>query len=310
MKVKLIARRVLLASAVAVALLAAAHFPYDVDAPEASQIGPESRQYYEQAYTAGDTTIQYGSAIKAKAADSPFIELVTEFVRTYGLQDKRVLEVGAGLGTLQDVVADYVGLDIAESARVNFHKPFVQGSATDLPFRDSQFDAILTCWTLEHVPNPEQALAEMRRVVRDGGYLYIAPAFDVPWWRSAGVDVLPTAELGAKEKILRATILPIQSSLPYIAAHRVPAHAMRYAGWRLSGTPTRLHYKRLVPNYERFLGSDSDAVNALDAFEIALWYESRGDQCLNCVSGLHQIVRVWGHPLVIRVRKSPTAAPE
>ena len=77
--------------------------------------------------------------------------------------------------------------------------------------------------------------------------------------------------------------------------------------WCLSSGLTRLHYHRLSPNYDHFLGSDSDAVNSLDLFEIAAWYQSRGDETLNFASDVRQIV--WGHPLIIRLHKRAGAEP-
>lgn len=206
---------------------------------------------------------------------------------------------------MQDVVEGYVGLDVAESARANFHKPFVRGSATEMPFADSQFDVIWSVYTLEHVPNPEKALSEMRRVVKDGGYIYLDPAWDVPWWRSRGYDLLPYSKLDGKGKLARALVIPVQRMRPYLYLHRIPAHAVRSAWRHLFGGPTRLHYKKLQPEYQRFLGPDSDAVNSLDFFEVSMWFQSRGDECLNCVSGIHQVLQTLGHTLIIKVHKAP-----
>ena len=217
-----IAIGVVLVSWTTIALLVLLHFPWNTDEPSVSKLLAPSRKYYEQAYTPGDTKIRYASADEKLPSQSPQFGPISEFVKRYGLQNKRVLEVGAGAGALQDIVEHYVGLDIAESARANFHKPFVQGSATDLPFANSQFDLIWTVWTLEHVPNPEMALSEMRRVVTDNGYLYIEPAWDVPAWRSRGYDLLPYSQLGLAGKIFRSWVIPIENSLPYIALYRIP----------------------------------------------------------------------------------------
>jgi SAM-dependent methyltransferase len=284
-------------------VLTLAHFPWSVDQADTSKLSDSSKLYWEQFYSSSSNKVNYIAAKRNLPAKPPQFGPVSEFVRQYGLQGKRVLEIGAGRGTLQDVVEQYVGLDIAESVRTNFHKPFVRGSATDLPFADGQFDVIWTVWTLEHVPNPEKALNEMRRVVADGGYLYLDPAWDVPWWRSRGYDLLPSSNLDLKSKVVRTLVAPVQRSLPYICLHRIPAHAIRSAWWRLSGAPMRLYYSKLDPLYDHYLGPDSDAVNSLDAFEVAMWFRSRGDECLNCVAGLHEIVRTWGHALVIRIHK-------
>lgn len=46
------------------------------------------------------------------------------------------LKLGAGSGFLRDMVDDYTGFEIASSAGRYFHKPFVHGSVTSLPFDD------------------------------------------------------------------------------------------------------------------------------------------------------------------------------
>jgi ubiquinone/menaquinone biosynthesis C-methylase UbiE len=43
------------------------------------------------------------------------------------------------------------------------------GSAEQLPFGDNQFDTIVSTWTLCSIPNLEQALAEIKRVLKPGG---------------------------------------------------------------------------------------------------------------------------------------------
>ena len=299
-------RRIIVAACAVATLcgvLTLAHFPWDVDGADI-KVRTASKRFYDEAYAPTGDKIAYPAAQAGLPSQSNYFVPISEFLASYGLQNKRVLEIGAGAGGLQDVARDYVGLDIAEAARIHFHKPFVQGSATDLPFADSQFDVILTVYTLEHVPNPETALNEMRRVVKDGGYIYIAPAWDVPWWRSRGYDMRPWSDLDLRGKVVSAFVAPVQRSLVYTCLYRIPAHAIRSAWWHSSAShPTVLRYKRLTPDYEHFWGPDSDAVNSLDAFEAALWYRSRGDECLNCASGLHQIVRTWGHPLIILVHK-------
>jgi hypothetical protein len=63
--------------------------------------------------------------------------------------------------------------------------------------------------------------------------------------------------------------------------------------------PTRLHYRRITPNYQEFWQADSDAVNSLDRAEMAMWFETRGDTCLNCAQGWARYLQTDG-PLIIR----------
>jgi hypothetical protein len=73
------------------------------------------------------------------------------------------------------------------------------------------------------------------------------------------------------------------------------------------GGLTRLHYSRLTPNYTRYWMSDSDAVNSLDQYETALWFLSRGDECLNCKGALHGLTMA-DEPLLIKIHKAGAVA--
>jgi ubiquinone/menaquinone biosynthesis C-methylase UbiE len=42
-----------------------------------------------------------------------------------------------------------------------------------LPFEDASFDTVLSCGVLEHVPDPDGSVAEIRRVLRAGGMFYV-----------------------------------------------------------------------------------------------------------------------------------------
>ncbi|WOS66100.1 class I SAM-dependent methyltransferase [Sinorhizobium fredii] len=48
---------------------------------------------------------------------------------------------------------------------------FLEGDAQALPFGADSFDAVVCGYGIIHVPDPETALSEMHRVLKDGGYL-------------------------------------------------------------------------------------------------------------------------------------------
>jgi SAM-dependent methyltransferase len=298
----------MLAAGLALAgVLALAYFPYDTDGPLSEEEMRKTREFYAQAYAAppgnepdSPNTERYVKIAAAVAEDLKVEDRVREFAERYDLAGKRVLEVGAGRGYLQDIVGDYTGLDISSSARRFFHKPFVLGSATAMPFEDDAFDAVWTVWVLEHVPAPEQALAEIRRVVKPGGYVFLMPAWNVMPWVAGGYNVRPYSDFGLGGKLIKASIYP--RMYLYVLAQNV-IRPVRLGWAELAGGPTALRYRRLEPNYDTYWGPDSDAVNSLDRFETALWFTSRGDRWLNREDGLVE----FGGPLILQVDK-PAAA--
>ena len=100
-----------------------------------------------------------------------------------GLQG-RVLEVGAGHGlnfphyptSVTEVVAvepDPTLRELAqrEAASAQVQINVVDGDAGSLPAGDGEFDAAIASLVLCSVPDPDKALAELRRVLRPGGEL-------------------------------------------------------------------------------------------------------------------------------------------
>ncbi|MEO6165305.1 MAG: class I SAM-dependent methyltransferase, partial [Candidatus Binatia bacterium] len=164
-----------------VALLGVLHFPYDVDAPLTQQEIAAAQKYYTDAYRAPVSESEVKSEYETKylrlaevAAKALRIEeQVAAFAKEFSLSSRAVLEIGSGRGYLQDVVENYTGLDISPSVARFYHKRFVLGSATALPFPDNSFDGVWSIWVFEHVPNPEQAFREARRVTRDKGVIFL-----------------------------------------------------------------------------------------------------------------------------------------
>jgi SAM-dependent methyltransferase len=54
------------------------------------------------------------------------------------------------------------------------------GDATALPFEDDRFDRVTTRYSFHHMPDPEAALAEMKRVCRPGGRIVVIDATPAP----------------------------------------------------------------------------------------------------------------------------------
>jgi SAM-dependent methyltransferase len=304
-------RRVAIAACLLFAAFIATHFPYATDAPLTPAEVAKSTAFYQQAYAAPSETPApdedlYIQAATAAAEGWHIKDRLTEFAAAEHLDTKRVLEVGSGRGYLQDVVADYTGLDISPSVKRFYHKPFVLASATSLPFEDNTYDALWSIWVLEHVPNPEQALREMRRVVKNGGLLYLFPAWSCKPWAADGYDVRPYTAFGPGGMLIKLSI-PLRQSALYQASYTAPTRTLRWLSYEASHAPATLHYRRLTPNYDKFWEGDGDAVNSLDRYEALLWFLSRGDECLNCTTpNLFRAIaeHVTDPRLIIRVHKS------
>jgi ubiquinone/menaquinone biosynthesis C-methylase UbiE len=60
--------------------------------------------------------------------------------------------------------------------------PIIQGSAENLPYEDNSFDVVYSSHVLEHVNSEQQALDEMKRVLKPGGVLIIGmPTAAMSW---------------------------------------------------------------------------------------------------------------------------------
>ena len=240
------------------------------------------------------------------AGDVGVSETIEQFVEQYGLENARALEVGAGSGQLQDIVRDYTGLDIAASAARYFHKPFVAGSATDLPFEDGSFDSVWSVWTLEHVPNPQRALEEIRRVTRSGGYLFLWPTWLCPPWLSQGYQVRPYSDFDWGGKARKLSV-EFRSSPLLIFPGLAAVRTLRELYWYTTGAEMCLRFDRLDPNFEDYWTPDADAAISLDSHEAMLWFLSRGDECVNCPADFADRLQMTVEPLIIRVNKPGTA---
>jgi SAM-dependent methyltransferase len=68
---------------------------------------------------------------------------------------------------------------LAARCRVADRVEFRAGDVASLPFADSDFDAVVSTFSLHHWPSPAEGLAEIYRVLRPGGVAFI---YDLAGW--------------------------------------------------------------------------------------------------------------------------------
>ena len=112
---------------------------------------------------------------------------VCEIVSEYLKKDMSVLELACGTGQLTFLLADKVSsweaTDFSEKMIALSKKQYPDENisfsvqdATNLPYNENSFDAVVIANALHIMPNPELALDEIYRVLKPNGFLF-APTF-------------------------------------------------------------------------------------------------------------------------------------
>ena len=110
-----------------------------------------------------------------------------DFFDFASFEGRRVLEIGVGQGTdlaqFANAGADCHGIDITdahlERSRRNFQLRRLpvtlrKADATSLPYPDGYFDVVYSFGVLHHLPDIQDSIGEIRRVLRPGGTLMLA----------------------------------------------------------------------------------------------------------------------------------------
>ena len=111
-----------------------------------------------------------------------------------GLRPNVVVEIGAGEGRITERLverfpsATVVGLDLPDTDLADewesIDVPMFFGDATRMPFVDASIDLVVGLEVLEHIPEPERALADIARVCRGTAILSVPRE---PIWRVGNI---------------------------------------------------------------------------------------------------------------------------
>jgi ubiquinone/menaquinone biosynthesis C-methylase UbiE len=142
----------------------------------------------QQQLSSADQKFQTWFEQKINLSD-PWYQLLLKMIKPVtSFKDKRVLEVGCGLGVFCIHVArnggEAIGLDISRNAileaktlskqyHVQDNVEFVVSDARFLPFVDRSRDMIVSSEVLEHISGHEKAFHEFARIIDQSGYICI-----------------------------------------------------------------------------------------------------------------------------------------
>jgi SAM-dependent methyltransferase len=93
----------------------------------------------------------------------------------------KVLDLGCGIGHSYELLAprESVGVDVAPEILAGQNRETRIADMRALPFADGSFSSVLSVQAIEHVPDPERAIGEARRVLAaDGVAIFVTPNRD------------------------------------------------------------------------------------------------------------------------------------
>ncbi|MBN2774972.1 MAG: methyltransferase domain-containing protein [Prolixibacteraceae bacterium] len=104
-------------------------------------------------------------------------------------EGSKILEAGCGIGAQTKIIApknpdsQFYSIDISKDSILEAQKSintleiknviFQQANIFNLPFEENYFDHIFLCFVLEHLPNPTEALAKLKQVLKPGGTIML-----------------------------------------------------------------------------------------------------------------------------------------
>lgn len=146
-------------------------------------------------------------------------EIIRDWVKP--VPGHRVLDIGCGKGhvvkALRELGVLAEGIDLNPAAAEVALVPQVKTmSATELDYPDDTFDSVVSFHAIEHIPEIDNALAEISRVVKPGGnVLLVYPAEPI-----RGLYAVPTAIILHRNP-LKARQVHVHNLKPAVVASKL-----------------------------------------------------------------------------------------
>ena len=227
---------------------------------------------------------------------------------TYNVKpDSKVLEIGAARGLNHLCHPNYIGIEYSYDAvriaaeRFEGKANVIQGDATKLSIEDESIDFLFTFATLEHIPNIEQALNEIKRVLKPDGIALLEPAWNCRIWIVQKLPERSYSDLSGSMKIQKL-LIPLRENFVFRFLFALPRR-LRNEMAMLFNKKSKLHYLSLPVDYkliERFghVPDDNAYIN-IDSHEVMTFFASRGFDVISHKSVLSRLF-ARGEPIIIK----------
>lgn len=138
----------------------------------------------------------------------------------------QVLDLGCGQGHITEALrlsvdsAEFSGLDYSVSAISYAHKhfkgiDFIVADAYTTPYTDGFFDIVVCNNLWEHVPDPLMLLAEIKRILKAGGFLIVSTPSRYRWGNLVRVLRGKPVSFMSKHHVTEYTIGQVKEQLSY-----------------------------------------------------------------------------------------------
>jgi ubiquinone/menaquinone biosynthesis C-methylase UbiE len=157
----------------------------------AARTDASGQQLHQELFTSG----AYVPMFRPDAPQNPFARLYDKkreaVIAAVPGRDLRLLDVGGGMGRMAIPLSarHFVTLTDLSPQMLDLARPyagprlnFKVADACALPFPDASFDAVVCIDVVPHLLEPQQAMAEARRVLRPGGRIVIDSSNALPLW--------------------------------------------------------------------------------------------------------------------------------